>query len=132
MNFQIHQLEKAQALDLLDRVTTRLVNEANELRDDDEGRDTAIETLTCIYRNVDGLRTQLDARESQLSIADLANLFHGFDTQHSYRSAVEYFATYFSNFNTDKIDFLLAAGYALRPVDELLREDEDEINWRIA
>jgi hypothetical protein len=142
MNFQIYQLEKAQALDLLDRVTTRLINEANEMLRhaqacqvpgiDDEGYDEAIETVTRLYREIEKMATQLDARDSNLSIADLASYLRTFDEGKRGASAVEYFATYFTNFNTDKSDFLLAAGYALAPNDRLLYEDLDEVDWKAA
>lgn len=128
MNFQIYQLEKSQTLDLLDRVIRRLENEANDLRNDDEGRDDALDTLCNIQHNVEGLRTPLDIRESELTVGDLARLFRNYDDYHR-GTAVEFFATHFSNYNTDYSEFMLAAGYALRPVDQLLREEEE---WREA
>jgi hypothetical protein len=142
VNFQIYQLEKAQALDLLDRVTTRLNLEAEEMLAharachvpgiDDEGHDEAIETVTRLYREIEGMATQLDARETNLSVAALANLLADYDDRRRTMNAVDYFATYFTNFNTDKSDFLLAAGYALAPNDRLLYEDLDEVDWKAA
>lgn len=78
MNFQIYQLEKSQALDILDRASDRLTTLANEGGNygDSANEDlcNAIETLTAQARSISELRTQLDIRETALTVADIAQL----------------------------------------------------------
>lgn len=111
MGFQIYQREKSQALDLLDRITNRLTDEPGG-PDDDDARDEAIETVTRLSRTIDKMTTQLN-REIPVDLSALAGLLRCFDDQPRSGESAEWFARYFSNFNVNHDEFLLAAGYAL-------------------
>lgn len=131
MGFQIYQLEKAQAINLLDRVAERMLL-VEELGDDDD-KDFAREAcdiVLALCRNINEQRTQLDA-PVDMNLSDLATLVKHYDEsgRHNGQSAVDYFARYFSNYNTYPSDFKLAAGEALPKMDELLREVDGEENW---
>lgn len=129
MNYQITQLAKSQALNLLDRVTNRLINEANELRGEDEARGEATETVTRLYREIAELNSNLRVKEVPVDLETLASLMRNFEDQ-KLKSPVQYFATYFSNFNIDSLEFFLAAGYALPEGEQLLRECDSDIHER--
>lgn len=120
MGFQIYQREKSQAIDLLDRIACRICDAQVEEWTED-GQD-ALNDVTRLCREVENKRTQLN-REVPVDLATLASLLRNFDDQKR-GTAAEWFATYFSNYNTDRDEFLLAAGYTLPERDQLLREEE--------
>lgn len=131
MGFQIYQLEKAQAMNLLDRVAERMLLAVNESNDMDLfERDMigeAADTVMVLYRDIERKTTQLD-QPMEISLSTLAGLVANYDAS-GIGTATDYFARYFSNYNTYPQDFKLAAGESLPGMDELLREVDGEENW---
>lgn len=117
-NFQMYQMEKSQAVDLLDRVACRMMDQQG--LDFDYDNQDALNVVMRLCRDIDLKRTQLSLM--QLDGETLANMLAHVDA--TKRSAVEYFAHYFSNFNTSVEEFRLAAGQPLKASDQLLREED--------
>lgn len=115
-NFQEYQMEKSQAVDLLDRVACRMMDEQG--RDFDYDNQDGLNEVMRLCREIDSKRTQLSLM--QLDGETLASMLAHVDATKC--SAVEYFARYFSNLNTSVEEFRLAAGAPLKSCDQLLRQ----------
>jgi hypothetical protein len=127
MGFQIYQREKSQAIDLLDRVASRLIDfniSAERSGDFDYDVQDAQNTVTRLTGEIEAKRTQLDV--PQMSYADIMQLARNYeDNKRSWPSPVQFFATYLSNTaQADRDEIMLAAGYTLPEREQLLRECE--------
>ena len=128
MSFQLYQLEKAQALDLLNRIQEH-VGRALETPANEEGDFTATSrTIDDLYFSIRNKRTEFDERT--ISLTELADAMQSFQLRYSNTNTVSpeqtvsWFARYFSNWNCASEDFELAAGFPLQDTSKLLNGEE--------
>jgi hypothetical protein len=119
MGFEIYQLEKSRALNLLDRVNRHLLDFRKSTYDDNyaDAVQDAISDLSQLTDVLKTKRTPLD--EHTMTLTEVAQLFRVAGD-----NPCEYAAIYFaSNFSSvTRNEFLYACGYTLSKQDQLLRE----------
>lgn len=128
MSVQIYQIEKSQAIDLLDRISNRMLDQSFRVDwDDDNLVSDGCDAVMALCRDIDRKSTELSNKNmtfaNVMEISGQAEELRG--------SVVGFMARHLSNYNVDPTACLLAAGYALPERYKLCYEENGgEVNWQ--